>query len=227
MPIFNTATLERFFDDGEQIITQERPYMVDRLSLDLTAGQNIYLLPDYIVSIRRVTFKGYSLDPLPARNFREAFQNSRAAGRPYWYVFNNIARNSIQFFPGIATSLPAVADAWNQNRTNSYQNGLVIEFGRVADGVNFTLPAYFRRALLKQFVARQCFAIEGPGQNLKMSQYFAQRWNLKKQQFFDFLEDTHVKSRKLVISDLVSGNRLFPDPVLPIDRFGTSVETGY
>src|SRR2546430_719095 len=161
MPIFNIATLERFFDDGEQIITQERPYMVDRLSLDLIAGQNVYLLPDFVVSIRRVTFKGYSLDPLPARNFREIFQNSRAAGRPYWYVFNNIARNSIQFFPGIGTAVPAITDAWNQNRTNAYQSGLVIEFGRVADGVDFVLPAYFRRALLNQYVARHCFALKG------------------------------------------------------------------
>lgn len=226
MPAFTSQTLARYFNQGEGNLSQEKPFMVDRYSFPLVAGTNVYQLPDYVSSIRRVTFNGWKIDPLPGRNFREVFQSATQRGWPFWYVFNNIGLNSIELFPGVDTNYVTVTDLWNQAGTDNILTGIVIEFARISDNSTFVVPSYFRRQLLKQWTARQCFSLEGPEQNLKLAGYFSDRWEKRKAQFFDFLADVHNKSRKLVVSDITNANYFPASPVLPIDRFGFSVETG-
>ena len=71
------------------------------------------------------------------------------------------------------------------------------------------------------------FGIEGPGQNLKMSQYMASQWIQWKKDFEDLVKELHSAPRKLFVSDVVSGNWFPGSPMLPIDRFGIGVDTGY
>jgi hypothetical protein len=167
MPVFDAATLTRFFNQGEVMLSQEYSFLFDRYSPALVANQGIYVLPDYIKSIRRITFNGMKLDPLPARNFREVFESATQVGTPFWYVYNNIGTNQIQLFPCPMANAPAGVDLWNEAGSNSYQTCLIIEHARISDNVNFITPPYFRRQLLKQWTARQCFGIEGAGQNGK------------------------------------------------------------
>jgi hypothetical protein len=226
MPTFDSPTLLRFFNQGEQHLSMEKNFLYNRYSPALVGGQGTYVLPDYIKSIRRVTFLGWKLDPLPARTFREVFQSATQQGRPFWYVYNNIGLNTIQFFPCPQTSLAAGTDLWNQAGSNSYQTCLIIEYAAISNNSTLIAPPYWRRQLLKQWVAKQCFSIEGPGQNLKLAQYFSGRWDFKKGQFFDYLDDIHSKARKLIVSEIVSSNYFPASPVLPIANYGTPVNEG-
>lgn len=225
MPLFDSATLQRWFDQGENEVSVDRPFLVDRLSLAMVAGTNIYTLPDYVISIRRVTWMGYKVDPLPHRNFREVFQSATQIGRPFWYVYNNVGQNQIQLFPGPQQNLAKVV-------TNLYMganiaSGFVVEYYRATDNLNFVIPAYARRQLLKNYTGKMVYSVEGPGQNIKLAQYFGVKWESWKNDFCMHLDDLYGRPRKLIINEIVSSNYFPASPVLPISRFGISVEEGF
>lgn len=224
MPIFDSATLSRFYNQGENIISDERPFLVDRLALTIVAGTSTYTLPDYVRSIRRITYFGNYLDPLPRRAQRDIFQAATQMSKPFWYIFNNIGLNKIQLFPVPNQNVAPVTNLWGNGI--SATTGCIVEFYRVTDNSSFVLPPWIKRQLLKQYVAQQTFQVDGQGNNLKLAQYFSKRWQLRKQEFIDLLDELIYKPRKLCLTS-ISGSGWFPGrPILPIDRFGTSVDTG-
>lgn len=227
MPLFSTDNIRRFFDQGERLISSEKDFVYDRVSLEITAGEAYYTLPEYTKSIVRVTYMGNKLDPLPARNFRDVFQSATQQGTPFWYVYNNIGANTIQLFPRPGTSLATIIDVWNTDGTNEWLNACVVEFARIADTTSFYIPLYLRRQLLKYYTAAQCYQIDGSGQNLKLAKYFNERWEFKKTQFENWLDEMHSKPRKLIVSEITSSNYFPAAPILPIDRYGIGVDTGY
>src|SRR4051812_40293716 len=87
------ASIDRLANEGEQDFVTEFPCILKRIALATTSGTASYSLPDDVLSIRRVSWKGFKCDPLPHRNAREVFQNMGQIGKPFWYIFNNINRN--------------------------------------------------------------------------------------------------------------------------------------
>lgn len=248
--LFNETTIQRFSNEGENNFSVENPCILKRISLatatssagtfdemtglfdDATgdfddAGSltytNPFTLPDDVLSIRRVTWRGYKLDPLPQRNFREVFQNAKQTGRPFWYVFNNVGQNLIQLFPAPNEYLPAYTSGlYGSNIANAF----IVEYFQAPDYATAIIPNYFRRRLLKTYVLRGCFNIEGQGQNRKASQYFKERWRFLKDLYGGLLGELHNKPRKLVVNG-ISSSYYFPGtPIRPIGRFGTSVDAG-
>lgn len=227
MPLSSTVDITRFWNQGENEVSIEIPFLVDRLSLALTAGVGTYILPDYVVSIRRVTHLGWKCDPLPQRNLREVFQSAGQKGKPYWYIYNNIGQNKISLFPSPDTNLATVANPWSSNITTGSPAGCVVEFYRATDNQNFTLPLWVRRQMLKQYVAYRTFAQDGSQINIKLRDYFGQKWNSMKMQFVEMSNFLYLNPRKLVINEIVSSNYYPGEPVLPIGQFGVSVDEGY
>jgi len=224
MPIFDASTLARFFNEGEIEISQERPFIVDRYSLNIEVGIPLYTLPDYVLSIRRVTYLGMGLDPLPRRNEREVFQGGTQQSQPFWYIYNNVGLNQIKLFPIPNNVIPSVTgDLWSKD---AIENGCIVEFYRSSDNVDFTIPDVLRPQLLKLFSAYKAFGVEGPSQNIKLSQYFIQRWEQQKQEFSELLNTLYNQPRRLVINDFATFNWFPGSPVLPIDRFGIYVDDG-
>ncbi len=223
MPLFQSSDLARFFNEGENQVAFEKHFLVDRLSIATVADQQIYTIPDYILSIRRITYLGWKLDPLPQRNLREVFQSATQQGFPFWYVFNQIGQNQIKLFPAPDSNLPVVTNVWSTD----IPNGFILEYFRATDNVNFTIIQSIRRQMLKLYAASRAYAIDGPGQNLKLVQYYQQRWEQAKAEFVEMIEDLYNLPRKLVISEIVSSNYFPGEPVLPIDQFGISVDEGY
>lgn len=222
--IWNSNTIIRFSQEGENDFAEEYPCILTRMSLPIIANQSIYTLPDNVKSIRRVTWKGWKLDPLGQRNMREVFNYATQVGKPYWYIFNNIGANNIQLFPIPDQSI-------TPSGTNLYSDAIatdfIIEYFMLPDFATNVVPQYFRRRLLKPFVLKNCFAIEGQGQNLKNRDYFTGRWNQLKQKYGIFLDEIHNKSRKLCLNGITS-SQFFPgQPVLPISRFGIGIDDGY
>lgn len=223
MPVFSNETILRFFDQGEIDLSRERPFIVDRLSLSIVANTSLYTLPDYVLSIRRITYLGQKLDPLPHRNWREVFQSATQKGKPFWYVYNNVGLNKIQLFPCPNDTIAEVTNVWD----TEILTGCIVEYYRVADNISYIIPSALRRQLLKIYVAAQCFAIEGAGQNVKMSKYFNAKWERRKEEFFSLLRELYDKPRKLIVNEIVSSNYFPAAPVLPIAQFGISIEEGY
>jgi len=225
MPVIDNLQIQRYFDEGEVECSIEHPFLPDRLSLALIGGLNTYTLPDYCISIRRMTYNGIGLDPLPRRNQREVFQNSTQQGTPFWYVYNNVGLNNIILFPCPNSSVAIVTgDLWKQAQIQT--PGLIVEFDRVSDNMFFTIPSTLRRQLLKKFVASQAFLTDNANVNLKVSSYFLNRWNTCKLELFELLDELYNQPRRLVINDFNTFNFFPGNPVLPINRFGISVSEG-
>lgn len=223
MPLFSTGDLTRFFNNGEQELAIEQPFLVDRLSVAITAETAVYTLPDYVLSIKRITWLGMKLDPLPRRNQRDVFQNANQVGRPFWYIYNNIGANLIQFFPNPGINVAAGTHLWSTDIPTS----VIVEFWRQTDNSTFVVPPYFRNQLLKRYTAYKARMLDGPGINMKMSKYFSDQWGYWKGAYFELLSDLYSKPRKYCVNEIVSSNYFPAAPVLPIGQFGIGVDEGY
>lgn len=228
MPQISDATLERLLDQGEIEVSVERPFLVKRLSPELVEGQALYTLPDEVMNIRRMMFLGWKLDPLPMRNWKEVFQGQNyQKGRPFWYIYNNMGLQTIKLFPAPDQDTPNVpieADRW---KPNHILNSFILEYYMPSNNVDKVLPPWIKRQLLKLYVSKQIYAMEGPEQSLILAKYFAAKWQLKKKEFMTLLDALYGEPRKLVTNQIISSNYFPGSPVLPITKFGISVEPGY
>jgi len=223
VPVFDQSDILRFFNQGENTATTKCQFLLDRYEIPVVAGTHTYEIPDYVTSILRITYQGKKLTPLPRRDLNGAFQPATQQGQPFWYVFNNVGLNRVRLFPTPQDNLPGGKDPW----CTDIPTQCIIEFFRVTDNETFILPPWTRNFLLKQYVGRGLFQIEGPGQNLKMSQFLDKQWQFWFNEFCGLIDELQANPRKLFVSDVVSGNWFPGSPMLPIDKFGISVETGY
>lgn len=224
MSLWDSNTIIRFSQNGENYFAEEYPCILTRMSLPVTQNVSTYSLPDSVRSIRRITWQGWKLDPLGQRNMREVFQYATQVSKPYWYVFNNIGANKIQFFPIPNQTI-------NPSGKNLYSDAIttdvIIEYYTLPDFVTYTIPQYFRRRVLKPYVVALCMGIEGQGQNLKNRDYFLQKWEFLKVKYGVFLDEIHNKSRKLCLNGITSSQFFPATPVLPVSRFGIGIDDGY
>jgi hypothetical protein len=224
MARFQTSDLQRFFNQGENEVSSESPFLVDRYEIATTVDVSTYTLPDYVVSIRRVTWLGWKLDPLPNRNFREVFQSSPQEGQPFWYIYNNIGQNQIQLFPSPNAALAAPGNPWTQA---DIQNCCIVEFYRATDNATFVLPPWSKRQMLKFYVAKRAYQIDGAGVNQKLAKFYSQMWDASKAGFVDTLNYLYTAPRKFMLQEIVGSNYFPGQPVLPVAQFGEGVDTGY
>ncbi|HWY36415.1 MAG TPA: hypothetical protein VNX68_17355, partial [Nitrosopumilaceae archaeon] len=138
MPNLTNDDYLRFQEDGANDFCTEKHFLTDRYSPVIASGTAIYTLPDYILSIRRVTFLGQKLDPLTKRNEREVFQAATQQGLPFWYVFNNIGALTIKLFPIPNQNLAAGINLWSTDIISS----CIIEYYRTNDGNTFDIPSW-------------------------------------------------------------------------------------
>jgi hypothetical protein len=224
MPLWTSESIVRFSQEGENDFAEEYPCILTRMSLPVVRNQALYTLPDDVRSIRRITWQSQKMDPLGQRNMREVFSYATQVGKPYWYVFNNIGANRLQFFP-----IPD--ETINPSGLNLYSDAIntdvIIEYFVLPNYANYVIPQYFRRRLLKAYVLKSCFSIEGAGQNLKNRDYFNSRWDGLKQLYGQFLDEIHNKSRKLCLNGITSSQFFPATPVLPVSRFGIGIDDGY
>lgn len=223
MPVWTTADITRFANNGEDDFVTSNPCIVDRVALSIISGTSEYTLSDVVTNIRRVTWKGIKLSPLPHRIFREGFQGAGTQqGRPYWYIFNNIGQSKIKLYP---CPNETIASTTTGLFSTAISTKCIVEYYRTSDYTTFIIPEYLRRRLIKAYVLRQCFSVENQGQNIKSSKYFDNKWSLLTKLYSELLQELNGKPRKLVLG--TGACSAFPgSPLLPIDRFGVYVNTG-
>lgn len=223
MPNLTNTDYERFGDDGENDFCTEKHFLTDRYSMPIVSGTATYQLPDYILSIRRITFLGQKLDPMTVRDQREVFQSATQQGLPFWYIFNNIGALKVKLFPTPNQNFTAGVNLWSTDIPTS----CIIEYYRANDDSTFVIPSWKKRQFLKAYVAKRVAQTDGPTMDFKATQFYNQLWMNNKGQFSELLDQLYGLARKLVISEIVSSNYFPGEPVLPIDQFGTSVDEGY
>lgn len=224
MPVFDSATLTRFTEDGEKDFNRDYPHIIDRLSLDIVAGTHTYTLPEYVLDIRRVTWLGYKVDPQRHRPLRDRELSLTAtAAKPTDYVFDNIGQQQIRFYP-----IPSVTIA--STNVNLYgseiPNRVIVEYYRIPDHTSQIIPSFFRRRLLKAYVMKAAHSIEGKGQNFKAAGYWARKYFFLKETYGSLLDELINEPRRIIIGGMAGRNLGIPRPVLPYDQIGIGVDKG-
>lgn len=172
MPIWSAATITRFSLEGEQEIATSLKCIIARTSPSIVALTSTYILPADLLSIRRVTWNGIKIEPMPARDYH-SLNNVASSSRPIFYIFNQQGRNTIRFYP-----IPDVTIAsGTQLFSSDIESCVIVEYYQIPDGSTVLLPAYIRRRLIKYWVLYKCFMQEGKGQNLKASKRFKVRYD--------------------------------------------------
>ncbi len=171
MPIWSASTIQRFSDEGEEHVSHELKCIIARIALDITLGTPDYTLPSTLLFIRRVTYRGKKLQPMPARDWHD-INTVLQQSTPLWYIFNQQGRNKIRLHPIPAETITA-------DQTNLFGSNIgtqcIVEYYSVPDGTQ-TIPAYIKRRLVKYYVLMMCFSQEGKGQNLKCAARMKKRF---------------------------------------------------
>ncbi len=221
MPIWSTATINRFESNGEDTFAIDYPCIVDRISLDITSGTDTYELPDYITRIRRITWKGKKLWPIQERDVR--LRSLNAIGTPREYIYDNLGTLKIKLYPIPNETISSV----DSNLYGSeIPNRVIVEFYRTASYPAFSLPRFFRRRLLKCYILKSCFQMDGKGSTLKAAKYFSDKFKMLCGFYSDLLFELISRPRKLIsIPDAIYGGRQIPNSVrFPDHVRGTGVD---
>jgi hypothetical protein len=219
---FSGAQITRFQQEAETKFVLQRNCIVSRTSLALVAGTAEYVLPDYIQSIKRVTYLGWEVFPLEHRQLRAAFLSGTQQSRPYWYIINTVPTSNgayqIKFFPVPSLSVAAIS-GYSALWGPSINAGLIIEYFRSPDFTSSTLraPAYFMDKLKTMYASKRCYAIDGTGQSLKTVKFWNDKYTEMESFFDELMDDMNNKPRNLIASD--SSSRPYgytpPPPILP------------
>jgi hypothetical protein len=221
LPIFDSDHLQRLAEDGEDLFFQETNCILDRMSIAITSGTDEYTLPDYVYNVKRVTWKGRKIEPVNHRDYREKLFVQNSQGRVDYYIYDNVGIQRIKFFrsPGETLSL-VTGDLFNAAQIIQ---GLIIEFWRVPDHINYIIPEVFRRRLLKAYAMKAAYASEGKGQSNRNSQYFDGKWKAFHDGYTQLLTSLANRPRQLIIKNREGRISRLPQPRLD-DRFGIGVD---
>ena len=197
MSLFSTATITRFAQEAEDLFVKDYHCIIDRTALAIVANTHTYSLPSYLIDVRRLTWKGLKIYPASHRSLRESqLSLTNTASVPYNYIFDNIGQAQIRFFPIPSVNIASIG-------TNLYgseiANRVIVEFYRSADYTAFTIPSFFRKRLIKAYVLKMCFSIEGRGQNLKASKYWHDKWNYYNEIYGMLLEELINEPRHIIL----------------------------
>jgi hypothetical protein len=176
MPIWSDSYLQQLVNDGETDIVNKVTPIFERVSLSVTSGTATYTLPDYIIKIVQVTWKGTVLDNLVLDDLLMLDPKYRTnKGKPIGWTWSQDGLKIIRFFPVVNETIAA-------DNTNIYgsdiANRVILSYFRSPDTTqsNLQIPAYMGRRAIKPYVLWKAFMADGLGQNIKASDYFKAKY---------------------------------------------------
>lgn len=220
---FSAETLSHFTAMGEDEFATTFPCIVKRVGLDIVSGTGTYTLADEVFSIRRLTWRGLRVDPLRNEASRKLFQGVTQVEKPLWYIFDNVGRAKIQFFPTPNETIAASSGLgmWGA----SIRTSVIVEYYSLPDYVDNVIPEIFRRRLLKYFTMWKCYELESNAQSLKKSEFNKMKWKAMSQYYGSLLFELHNKPRRLICQQTTpTVGRYIAPPILNISKFGFGVE---
>jgi hypothetical protein len=198
--------LDRVQLEGEEEIARETKCLIDRISIATHIDQSEYQLPDYVIDVRKVYWKGIRLDPRSGQDLSvsgyniQTWQDGAFNGLAFssafqggYFVTEHIpgfgqtgGKPTEYFYYGFGENIIRIFPSANEDLafsedglwSTALPNSLIVEFYRTADGEVWKIPDYFRRRTIKSYVLWKAFSQEGAGQNLKAAQYHKTRYLL-------------------------------------------------
>lgn len=176
--IWDSAQLTRFLDEGEKDLSIRLNCIVDRVALSIVKGTYEYTLENYIIGIKRVTWKGKRLDPLSYNEWVTFLNPTLASGDgtpesiPYNYIYNDIGSKNIILYPiPNETIASTTSNLWG----SEIANRVIVEFYRTPDtsGNTYRIPDYLRRRIVKCYALWKLLAQDGEGQDIKASNFYS------------------------------------------------------
>lgn len=196
-----------------------------RECLPIQRGVSVYTLPSYVRTLRRITFRGKSLD---AESWEELTLLSPATvggyletslSRPLYYAMHPTNPYDIRLYPTPAETFTANGEP-NVYAPQVNTPSCIIEYDREPDITNLnpviSLPPYILRRTQKAYVLWRAFAAEGKGQDSRMAGYYKQKYDFLIGYFRSINEGCFVAKRyALENGTLALDTYRYPKPILP------------
>lgn len=195
-------------------------------------GVSVIRLPNYVRTVRRVTWRGRTLDAMsfdeltlltPATVFVDANSpNSNiesSIGRPLFYAMHPTNPWDIRLYPTPNESFTTSGEP-NPYAPTFNSPSCIVDSYRMPDSTStiptISLPIYIVRRTQKAYVLWKAFASEGKGQNLRASAYYKSKYDFLIGQFRLINEGAFVGKRYSIdeASLTIEGYR-WPKPMLP------------
>lgn len=192
---FTTAQLERFRQDAELDVA-ELDVIVDRIALSVVRGQSDYELPEYLTSIRSITYRGEHLTPYSGQELIRSGSTPMFAelGKPREYIFSYRGVATIALYPRPEETIAApVTSLWENT---AIQNGVIIEFYRGPDFTSevYRIPPILRSCYFEDYIYSRAYEIEGKEQDMAAANFHEKLW----QESFKEIKDVVNQIRKCV-----------------------------
>lgn len=202
-----------------------------RECITIFQGVSVVTLPSYVRTVRRVTWRGRSLDAenweelqmlTPATVFVSQGSSSNvesSQSRPLYYAMHPTNPYDLRFYPTPNESFQVSGEP-NPYAPQFNTPSCIIDFYREPDTTNLnpliSLPSYMLRRTQKAYVLWKAFGQEGPGQALRIAGYYQMKYNFLIDQFRAINEGCFV-GKKYSIEDgslCIDGFR-YPKPIMP------------
>jgi hypothetical protein len=195
--------------------------LFDRFSIPVYSGTAKYTLPDGILSIIQITYKGFKVDPTDYRTADEQGMPldplfADRTGRPLMYLQHNLGFNQLAFWP-VPNEDIAADDTGIWDDIDEINARVIISCWRVADATH-QLPDPLDRRLVKDYIGMKAYAKEGPTQQIDVANFYRQRYNRSKAHLDKVIRYV-PKSITPLFQPNFPGQKLVARPVLP-SNFG-------
>jgi len=224
-PIWTDEQLVAWEEDAIGQIAVDVNCIFVRECIPIQRGQSVYTLPPYVRTLRRVTWRGKTLDaesweeltlltPATVGGFIET-----SLSRPLYYAMHPTNPWDIRVYPTPGETF-TIAGEPNPYSPQFNSPSCIIDFYREPDITNsqpaISLPKYALRRISKAYVCWKAFAAEGLGQNLNASKFYQLKYNFLIEKFRAINEGCFV-AKKYSVGDgsLSNDTYRYPRPILP------------
>lgn len=180
MAIWNDETLALYREQAERELSNEVPHIFKRYTLAVQQGVSKYDLPDEIISILFITYKGKTVFPTTKRELDaincQISPNDSSTGTPRNYIILDEGRNKIKFHPAPNETITADDSALTSidNYINKVVIGAYIESDQ--DDDDYRTPSFMRRRLVKHYINYRSYLSENKNQRVEAALYYKNRW---------------------------------------------------
>lgn len=241
MPIWSDDFLNQLALDAEQEIVKDVDCLYKRFCLAITKGVSVYQLPDYVRSIRSVSWRGRKLDPasweelqllspataIVAEGSGPTYPQTgieTSVSRPLWYALHPTNVHSIRLYPCpdetfVDTGFDPYAQAVNEANC-------IVACWRNVDSTfqdpTALLPKYIDRRTRKAFILWRAFEKDGKGQVAAAAQFYKAKYDYLTQNFRMINEQAFIGKRYNIDDGVLTVDQFrYPKPILPsnFERF--------
>jgi len=185
MGIYLQSDYDYYAGVVEQEFCSDHNLIVDRVVLATTKALAMYTIPNYVTSIRRITYRGRQIDPFSGQEqiLSGSTPSAYSQGEPRQYIYSNLGQKVIRFFPTPAEDLDGDGDPW---AGAIIREKCIVEFFRVQDSTDEykQIPSWFKDIVLRDEVVFNLSQMDNQGYDKKAQMRLLQK---KKQSKEDLL----------------------------------------